>query len=224
MSLPGEPGVREVGRRRAGKPDRAVAGWDTMRRRQRVAVGVAGREGGSSTGHAGAVEAVRSLATAGAVGIAVVAARTVVAGVAADLEAAPERAGCRTGAQRATSRRRGQHGAAVVGAVTGAARRAGRARRVLVAVDPRLPDRVHAVRAAGDRRRHGDVAGGALRERADVTLQREALQVVVAVRRRGTRRGSSRGSRALQPAVAGREAVERDARRRACWGWWRRSG
>ena len=75
---------------------------------------------------------------------------------------------------------------------------------------------MHAVRTAIDRVRAASHGSSAFGERAGVSLQGDALEVVVAVggRELGVRRAVA--GLALQPAVAGREAVEREARRPGC--------
>ena len=52
----------------------------------------------------------------------------------------------------------------------------------LVILDPGLPDLVHAVGTAIGSAWHGTVAHSALVDRPDMTLQREALNIVVCLR------------------------------------------
>ena len=122
-----------------------------------------------------------------------------------------------------------QHGAAVVGAVAGAAAaRAVPLRRVVAwSVDPRLADRVHAVRAAVDGRPGVRGVAGACTRRASPTWP-WMLRCSARLSLRCELGNSAcvepwQASHARPPWPVG-EAVEREARRPARRRWWRRSG
>ena len=161
--------------------------WRRLRhdaQRERVAVGVAARRARSATGASTAVATRRVGHDRGAVRVRIVA-RSGRGGRRSSRSGSRARtASCRSSsAERAVALRARQHGAAVVGAVAGAALRRRRPSSATSwwSLHPGLADRVHAVRAAADGRRLRCAwQARALDEHAGVALERDALDVVVA--------------------------------------------
>ncbi len=145
-----------------------------------------------------ATAAVASATVGGRLGFGFSLVWSVVAGVTADLEAAPEGLGSEIGRDRPVCLGPGQHRTAVIGAVA----RTALAQRLRVAplevgvVVPRplLADWVEAVRPAGLGRRLRAVAGVALDEGSLMALDLFSGDIVVGVGARGKRRGWSRGT------------------------------
>ena len=192
-----EPGIREVRGRRPREADGAVGRLRHDPERQRVAIRVGGDQGDGRTRPCG--RRGRHVRRHGRlIGGPARTGRPVVAHVAADLRAPEQLLRAEFGVERPRRERARQHRSAVVRAVAGLALCPVCADGVVMTGDPPGAHRVHAVRPAECQRRNaGRVARPALRDRPDVSLERNGFAGCRSGATMGIRRASSRDRRSI---------------------------